>query len=365
MSMTWESRVRLILNDSRKYLKIGGMVTAGIVVLYIGAVRTIENARGIASQRSTGLASVSIDNAKPMALWHETRVLPTFIASRVRVSGVVGGVPGGIAAEKHGALSEMAFSMAPPATPPSSEDSSDRKMIRTSSIEMIVQRPAEAAEKIRALAEREGGFLVSSEMRGEQDATGASLTIRVPAARFEGVRAEIRKLGLRVETEKVEAQDVTRQYVDQEANLRNLRAEEAQYLGILKQAHTVKDTMEVSEKLSEVRGQIEQQQAEFSALSKQIETVAITVSLRGEAEARVFGLNWRPLYQMKMALRDGLDGVTDYASEMTAILFYLPAVLLWLGTILLGAAVGWRVVRWAGRRVFGWQKTAAAVVPQG
>jgi len=283
----------------------------------------------------------------------------------VRVSGVVGGVPGGIAAEKHGAPREMAFSMAPPAAPPSSEDSSDRKMIRTSSIEMIVQRPAEEAEKIRALAEREGGFLVSSEMRGEQDATGASLTIRVPAARFEGVRAEIRKLGLRVETEKVEAQDVTRQYVDQEANLRNLRAEEAQYLGILKQAHTVKDTMEVSEKLSEVRGQIEQQQAEFSALSKQIDTVAITVSLRGEAEARVFGLNWRPLYQMKMALRDGLDGVADYASEMTAILFYLPTVLLWLGTILLGAAAAWRVMRWAGRRVFGWQKTAAAVVPQG
>jgi hypothetical protein len=211
MSMTWESRVRLILNDSRKYLKIGGIVTAGIVVLYVGAVRTIENARGIASQRSTGLASVSIDHAKPMALWHETGILPTFIASRVRVSGVVGGVPGGIAAEKHGAPREMAFSMAPPAAPPSSEDSSDRKMIRTSSIEMIVQRPAEAAEKIRALAEREGGFLVSSEMRGEQDATGASLTIRVPAARFEGVRAEIRKLGLRVETEKVEAQDVTRQ----------------------------------------------------------------------------------------------------------------------------------------------------------
>jgi hypothetical protein len=218
---------------------------------------------------------------------------------------------------------------------------------------MVVQHPAEAAEKIRALAEREGGFLVSSEMRGEQDAIGGSSTIRVPAARFEEARAEIRQLGLRVESEKIEAQDATRQYVDQEANLRNLRAEEAQYLGILKQAHTVKDTLEVSDKLSGVRGQIEQQQAEFNALSKQIETVAITVSLRAEAEARVFGLNWHPLYQMKMALRDGLDGVADYASAMMAIVFYLPSVLLWLGTILVGAAMGWRVVRWAGKRVFG------------
>jgi hypothetical protein len=48
-------------------------------------------------------------------------------------------------------------------------------------------------------------------------------------------------MGLRVETEKIEAQDVTPQYTGQEANLHNLKAEEQQYLLILKQAKTVKD----------------------------------------------------------------------------------------------------------------------------
>ena len=46
---------------------------------------------------------------------------------------------------------------------------------------------------------------------------------------------------------------------------RNLKAEEQQYLLILKQAKTVKDKLDVSEKLSDVRGQTEQQQAEFNA----------------------------------------------------------------------------------------------------
>jgi hypothetical protein len=81
--------------------------------------------------------------------------------------------------------------------------------------------------------------------------------------------------------------------------------------------------------------------------------VAIAISLRTEAEAQVFGLNWRPLYQVKLALRDGLESVAGYASVMTAILFYLPAVLLWVGTILGGAVVGWRLLRWVGRRWFG------------
>jgi len=242
---------------------------------------------------------------------------------------------------------------------PRADSSIDRKMIRTSSIDLIVLRPSEAAEKIRALAENMGGFLVSSEISGGQNAN-ATLTIRVPAARFEEARAAIRKLGLRLESEKVEAQDVTRQYVDQQASLRNLRAEEAQYLAILKHAGTVKDTLEVSEKLSEVRGQIDQQQAEFDALSKQVETVAITVSLRAEAETQVFGLHWRPLYQMKLALRDGLDAVADYSASMTSLVFYLPAILLWTVTIVIAAAVSWKVLRWVARRFFAWPKQPAA-----
>jgi hypothetical protein len=235
----------------------------------------------------------------------------------------------------------------------------DRKMVRNSSMGLVVQKPAETAEKIRALAEGMGGFLVSSEVSGGQDAASGSLIVRVPSARFEEACAEIRKLGLRVESQKVEAQDVTRQYVDEDANLRNLRAEEVQYLAILKQAHTVKDTLEVSEKLSEVRGQIEQRQAEFDALSKQIETVVISISLRTEAEARVFGLRWRPLYQLKLALREGLEAVAGYGAAMASIVFYLPAVLLWMGTILLGAAAGWKALQWAGRVFFSWPKQSA------
>jgi hypothetical protein len=179
----------------------------------------------------------------------------------------------------------------------------------------------------------------------------------VPPARFEEARVAIRKLGVRVESDKVQAEDVTRQYVDQEASLRNLKSEEAQYLMILKQAGTVKDMLNVTEKLSEVRGQIEQQQAEFNALSKQVETVALSVSLRTEVEAPVLWLNWRPGYQLKLALHDGLESLANYATVMIGILFYLPATLLWVGTIVVAIFIGWRGVSWVKRRWFGWKDT--------
>ena len=254
--------------------------------------------------------------------------------------------------------SMKAQGVAAPTAPAAADAAAGRKIIRTSSMELVVQHPAEAADRITALAESLGGYLASADGGGENAVSGM-VTIRVPAARFEEVRAVIRKLGLRVESEKVDAQDVTRQYVDQDASIRNLQAEETGYLAILKQANTVKDMLAVTQRLSEVRGQIEQQQAEFNALSRQVETVSLAISLRSEAEAQTFGLNWRPGYQLKVAMRDGLESLGNYATAMATILFYLPATLLWVGTILAGSVIGWRTVRWVGRRWFGWTGATA------
>ena len=227
----------------------------------------------------------------------------------------------------------------------------DRKIVRTSSLDMVVTHPTEVAGKIGAIAESLGGYLESSN-RGGEDATSGTLTIRVPADQFEKALGEIRKLGLRIESEKVDAQDVTRQFVDQDARIRNLRAEEAGYLFIMKQAKTVKDMLAVSEQLSQVRGEIEEQQAEFNTLSRRIETVGIAISLRNEpAPPPGLALNWHPGDQLKESLHDGLDSVASYAATMTAILFYLPATLLWVATIGLSALAAWRIVRW-GKRWF-------------
>jgi hypothetical protein len=55
------------------------------------------------------------------------------------------------------------------------------------------------------------------------------------------------------------------------------------------------------------------------------------------------------LYQLKLAARQGIDGIGDYATAMASFLFFLPTVLLWLATILIGAALGWRILRWAAK----------------
>jgi uncharacterized protein DUF4349 len=75
--------------------------------------------------------------------------------------------------------------------------------------------------------------------------------------------------------------------------MRNLRAEEQQYLAIMNQAHTVKDTLEVSGKLSDVRDRIERLQAQVQLMTHDIEMSVVTIALMQESEARVFEIRWR------------------------------------------------------------------------
>jgi hypothetical protein len=79
---------------------------------------------------------------------------------------------------------------------------------------------------------------------------------------------------------------------------------------------------------------------------------ARAVSLHSEAEANVFGLYWRPLYEVRLAAMQGLEGLADYATSMFSFVFYLPAILLWLATILAGASLAWKLLRLAARLLF-------------
>jgi hypothetical protein len=338
---------------SRAALKTGWIMAAGVVALYFGVIQPRDRARGVASQNATGLAAVSGGVGwEPISLWRQASILPHFRPETYFQKGV-----GGVSVDRAVVARASLMTFSGGGVGGEKGTSEDRKLVRTESLGLIVKSPAETAEKIVQIAQGAGGFLVTSNVNGGADATSAMLSIRVAAEKFDQARAQIRKLSLRVERESIDAQDVTKQYVDQEARLRNLRAQEQQYLGILHKASTVKETIEVSDKVNEVRGAIEEKQAEFEVLSKQVATVAINITLRAEADAQVFGLNWRPLYQLKIAAREGLDGFGAYAASMTTFVFFLPTILLWLFTVLAGAALGWRILKWAARHLFVSPKT--------
>lgn len=229
------------------------------------------------------------------------------------------------------------------------EAATDRKIIRNASLSLIVNDVSESTQKITSVASAAGGFI---EKATQTNTAGhsASITVRVPAQKLDQVMAEVKRLAASVENESVEVRDVTREYIDVDAHLRNAKAEEAQYLLILKRAVTIKDTLDVTEKLSDVRGRIEQLQGEMNYLSSQIEMSTLEISLRSEAEATVAGIHWRPLRQAKIAVSEMLSGLADWADAVIAFVVNLPLILVWLFSIVVLLVVAVRIIVFLWRR---------------
>jgi hypothetical protein len=169
---------------------------------------------------------------------------------------------------------------------PSPIDTGQRLIQRTANLTLLVDDVSQAATQIRTLAEGyKDGFVVSSTQREENGRPAATVTIRVPADRFDEAMDKLKALG-RVNNEQVSAKDITEEFVDTDARLRNLRATEARYLDLLQQAKTVDDVLKVEQQLSNIRGQIEQLQGRLQFLSRSAATSLITVELRLPAAAQ-------------------------------------------------------------------------------
>ena len=327
-------RVLPILNQSPRTWFASGFLIA--VLLFVGliALSVYEERRSIAQRKATGLGAVAAD-WKPLSLWKQRSL-----------GGVIGGLVGGVPGMSR---SSYGFAMASADT---AEPASDRQIIRTANMSIIARRPSDVLDRIRAMSEGMGGFVVRSNLSGMRDAArSANIEVRLPAARLDEARAEVRKLAVAVEADTTEARDVTHQYVDQQAHLRNLRAQEVQYLAILKRAGSVKDVLNVTEKLTETRGASEALEAEIKSMEREVAMSLLAVSVVAEQEAQVLGIRWRPLYQIKLSLRSALEGIADYATSMVSLVMYVPVILLWVLTAFVIAKLGWKLLR-ALARVF-------------
>jgi hypothetical protein len=225
-----------------------------------------------------------------------------------------------------------------------------RKIIRNGSLDLLVNDVSQSIDKIGSIVTGVGGFVEKSSQTNS-GGHSASVTVRVPAARLDPVIVQIKALATTVDRESVEARDVTREYIDLDARLRNAQAEEAQYLQILKRATTIKDTLDVTEKLSDVRGRIEQLQGEMKFLTAQIDMSTLEISLRAEADAAVAGIHWRPLRQAKIALGEMVSGLADWADSAIAFFINLPLIAVWLFSVVVLLVAVSRVVRFLWRRL--------------
>jgi hypothetical protein len=250
------------------------------------------------------------------------------------------------------------------------EPLSARKVVRNGSLDLLVNDVGQSIAKIGSIVTGLGGFVEKS-TQTNSSGHSASVTVRVPSARLDQAITQIKGLATTVDRESVEARDVTREFIDLDARLRNAQSEETQYLQILKRATTIKDTLDVTEKLSDVRSRIEQMQGEMKFLTSQIDMSTLEILLRSEADAAVAGIHWRPLRQAKVAVSEMVSGLADWADSVLAFFINLPLLAVWFVSLVALFWVAIRILKAIWRR-FGpkgwrwpWKRPAAPVSTPG
>ena len=131
-----------------------------------------------------------------------------------------------------------------------------------------------------AVADSFGGFVVesfASQGSGKRIAEG-SLVLRIPAENYDSALSRLRELG-RVESLEESGQDVSKEFVDLNARIRQLRAVEAQLLELLQRADDVPAALAVQNQLSQVQLDLEQARGRLQYLDNRVAFATISMSM--------------------------------------------------------------------------------------
>jgi TolA-binding protein len=152
-------------------------------------------------------------------------------------------------------------------------------IVRTGNMAIVVEDVTVAIDRIAKLAEASQGYVVSSNSWREGERLRGTITIRVSTGEFGDIMRAIGQLAVEVTSQTTSSQDVTEEYVDLTAKLKNLEAAEQQLLVIMGKAEKVEDILSVQRELTNTRAQIEQTRGRMQYLEKTSATSLVEVDL--------------------------------------------------------------------------------------
>jgi len=144
----------------------------------------------------------------------------------------------------------------------------DRMIIRTANMQLVVDDVRDTMDKITELSESLGGFVVDSSSWKEGERVVGQITVRVPSSDFNYAMSVLRGMAVEVNSESTSSQDVTEEYVDLEAQLRNMEATEEQLLKLMEKAEKVEDILAIQRELSKVQQDIERTKGRMQYLER-------------------------------------------------------------------------------------------------
>jgi len=154
-----------------------------------------------------------------------------------------------------------------PPPPPEPKEVIKNKIIKDGRIEIEVNDLERAKNQIDSLLIKHGGYYANERLNNSDWQISYSLKIRIPSDNFENLISKIETGSGKIKYKEIDARDVTDQFIDLETRLANKKNYLKKYTDLLKQAKSVKDILEIEDKIRVIEEEIESSTGRLKYLS--------------------------------------------------------------------------------------------------
>lgn len=179
-----------------------------------------------------------------------------------------------------------------PARPAFAEEPG-RLYVHTAMQRVTVKEVEAAIRQAVSIVEKIGGYVQSQSLQEKAD---AHLVLRVPGPQLLPVLDSLAALGAE-DTRSLSSQEVTDQYIDTEARLKNAIALRDRLKVLLGQAREIKDVLEIEKELTRIQSEIDSMEGRLKKLKGQVDFAQIDLTLQRERVLGplgyvVYGIGW-------------------------------------------------------------------------
>jgi hypothetical protein len=245
-----------------------------------------------------------------------------------------------------------------PAQPPAAAEPVERKIIYNTTVSLIVEDLTRSDQEVRRLVQEHKGYIAQADLFGStgQPRQG-HWRLRVPADHLQPLLEALVHLGV-PQKNSTDSRDVTEEFYDLAARLKNKKVEEARLQGYLedkKAASKLEDILTIERELNRIRGEIEQAEGRLRMFSNLAALATIDLTMHEEKdyvppEAPTFGR------QIVGTFTGSVDALARFGQVL---LLVAVALAPWLPIVGVVALAVWLVVR----RLQGARPQPATVLP--
>lgn len=216
------------------------------------------------------------------------------------------------------------------------EEIAERKIIKKANLRLEKKNLSQISEKIHQLVENYDGYVSDSrKWQGSDQRKYYTYELRVPQKDFMTVISEIKNLG-KLKNEQITANDITTEYIDLKARLKNFKAQEKRYLNLLNEAKKVDDILKIEKELNRVRTNIERLQGQFKYYNNKINLATINVRIEQPKSIINSNSGWGIMKSFRRAISNFIDSIN-------AIIVLIGGLIPWIILVSLVGFISYKV----------------------